>query len=189
VWLVVGLGNPGSQHQANRHNVGFLVVDELLRRGRAPSPRAKFGAEINEAALAGSKTLFCKPMEFMNLSGQAVSRTAQFWKIEPAQTVVVHDELDVPFARLKLGEGGGHGGHNGLRSIISDWGTADFARVRFGIGRPANGRDAAAYVLENFTRDEQAQLPLLITEAADAVETIVASGLPAAMNKFNPKKK
>jgi peptidyl-tRNA hydrolase, PTH1 family len=189
VWLVVGLGNPGSQYQGNRHNVGFLVVDELLRRGRAPAPRAKFGAEINEASVAGDKVLFCKPMEFMNLSGQAVARAAQFWKVAPAQTVVVHDELDVPFGRLKLGIGGGPGGHNGVRSIIADWGTPEFNRVRVGISRPTHGRDAAAYVLENFTRDEQAQLPLLVGEAADAVETIVSSGLSTAMNRFNAKKK
>lgn len=189
MWLVVGLGNPGSQYQGNRHNVGFMVVDELLRRGRAPSPRAKFGAEINEAPIGGDKVLFCKPMEFMNVSGQAVARAAQFWKITPAQTVVVHDELDVPFGRLKLGAGGGHGGHNGLRSIIADWGTPEFTRVRVGIGRPTHGRDAAAYVLENFTRDEQAGLPELVGEAADAVETIVGSGLTAAMNRFNAKKK
>jgi PTH1 family peptidyl-tRNA hydrolase len=189
VWLVVGLGNPGSQYQGNRHNVGFMVVDELLRRGRAPAPRAKFGGEINEAVLSGSKALFLKPMEFMNVSGQAVARAAQFWKLTPSETVVVHDELDVPFGRLKLGTGGGHGGHNGLRSIIADWGTPEFARVRFGIGRPTHGRDAAAYVLENFNRDEQAELPVLIAEAADAVEAIISAGLPAAMNKFNAKKK
>jgi PTH1 family peptidyl-tRNA hydrolase len=189
VWLVVGLGNPGSQYQGNRHNVGFMVVDELLRRGRAPAPRAKFGAELYEASLGDGKAFFCKPMEFMNVSGQAVARVAQFWKLTPAETVVVHDELDVPFARLKLGAGGGHGGHNGLRSIMADWGTPDFVRVRFGIGRPTHGRDAAAYVLENFTRDEQAQLPALIAEAADAVESIVSSGLTPAMNKFNTKKK
>jgi PTH1 family peptidyl-tRNA hydrolase len=190
VWLVVGLGNPGSQYQGNRHNVGFMVVDELLRRARAAPPRTKFGAELAEAPLGGgNKALFCKPMEFMNVSGQAVARVAQFWKVTPAETVVVHDELDVPFGRFKLGTGGGHGGHNGLRSIISDWGTADFARVRFGIGRPTHGRDAAAYVLENFSRAEQAELSILVAEAADAVETIVGSGLTAAMNKFNAKKK
>ena len=139
--------------------------------------------------MAGDKALFCKPMEFMNVSGQVVQRVAQFWKVTPAETVVVHDELDIPFGRLKLGAGGGHGGHNGLRSIIADWGTADFVRVRFGIGRPTHGRDAAAYVLDNFTRDEQAALPSLVAEAADAVEAIVGGGLTAAMNKFNAKKK
>ena len=189
MWLVVGLGNPGSQYQGNRHNVGFMVVDELLGRARASAPRAKFGGELSEGTLAGTKVLFLKPMEFMNVSGQAVARAAQFWKVAPAETVVVHDELDIPFGRLKLGAGGGHGGHNGLRSILADWGTADFARVRFGIGRPSHGRDAAAYVLESFTRDEQTQLPALIAEAADAVEAIVGSGLAAAMNKFNAKKK
>jgi len=189
VWLVVGLGNPGSQYQGNRHNVGFMVVDELLRRGRAPAPRAKFGAELCEAEVAGEKALFCKPMEFMNVSGQAVARAATFWKISPQQAVVIHDELDVPFSRFKLGAGGGHGGHNGVRSIIADWGTPDFTRIRFGIGRPPAGKPGAAYVLENFSRDEQSQLPALIAEAADAVEAIVSSGLSTAMNKFNAKKK
>jgi PTH1 family peptidyl-tRNA hydrolase len=189
VWLVVGLGNPGSEYQENRHNVGFMVVEELLRRARAPMARAKFGAEITEATIAGQKTLVCKPMEFMNVSGQAVARVAQFWKFGPDETVVVHDELDLPYGRLKLGAGGGHGGHNGVRSIIADWGTADFVRVRVGINRPPPGRDAAAYVLDDFSRAEQAALPALVAEAADAVETIVGSGLTAAMNRFNTKKK
>jgi PTH1 family peptidyl-tRNA hydrolase len=189
VWLVVGLGNPGSQYQDNRHNLGFMVVDELLRRGRAAAPRSKFGAELTEAALGATKALFCKPMEFMNLSGQAVARVAQFWKIGPSETVVVYDELDLPFAQLKLGSGGGHGGHNGVRSILADWGNADFARVRVGIGRPPAGHDPANFLLSDFNRDERSRLPDVIGEAADAVETIVGSGLSTAMNRFNQKKK
>jgi PTH1 family peptidyl-tRNA hydrolase len=189
VWLVVGLGNPGSQYQDNRHNLGFMVVDELLRRGKAPAPRAKFGAELAEATVGGTKALFCKPMEFMNLSGQAVTRVAQFWKIAPAETVVVYDELDIPFSQLKLGMGGGHGGHNGMRSIIADWGTPDFARVRVGIGRPPVGHDPANFLLSDFSRAERSKLPDVIADAADAIETIVGSGLSTAMNKYNQKKK
>jgi PTH1 family peptidyl-tRNA hydrolase len=189
VWLVVGLGNPGSQYQDNRHNLGFMVVDELLRRGKSPAPRSKFGAELAEATVGGTKALFCKPMEFMNVSGQAVTRVAQFWKIPPAETVVVYDELDIPFAQLKLGTGGGHGGHNGMRSIIADWGTPDFARVRVGIGRPPPGHDPANFLLSDFNRHERSKLPDVIADAADAVEIIVGSGLSTAMNKYNQKKK
>jgi PTH1 family peptidyl-tRNA hydrolase len=189
VWLVVGLGNPGSQYRGNRHNLGFMVVDELVRRCKTPPPRAKFGAELAEGELGGERVLFCKPMDFMNLSGQAVARAAQFWKIGPERTVAVHDELDLPFARLRLGLGGGAGGHNGVRSLIADWGTADFVRVRVGIGRPPGDQDPAAYLLSNFSKSEQADLPPVIDEAADAVEAIVKSGLTAAMNRFNPIKK
>jgi PTH1 family peptidyl-tRNA hydrolase len=126
-------------------------------------------------------------MEFMNLSGQAVARVAGFWKIPVADTIVVHDELDVPFGRLKLGVGGGHGGHNGLRSLIADLGDPGFARVRVGIGRPLPGRDAADYVLTDFSRAEAKELTELRALAADAVEAIVVQGVPAAMNRFNGK--
>jgi PTH1 family peptidyl-tRNA hydrolase len=185
--LVVGLGNPGSEYRDNRHNVGFMVVDELLVRARGSAARAKFGAEIAEVTLAGKRVLLCKPMEFMNVSGQAVARAAGFWKIPVADVVVVHDELDVPFGRLKLAAGGGPGGHNGVRSLIADLGGPNFPRVRFGIGRPAPGRDAADYVLADFSRAEEKELPELRMLAADAVEAIVANGISAAMNKFNGK--
>ena len=189
MWLVVGLGNPGAQYAATRHNLGFMVVDELVRRGKAGAPRAKFGAELAEGELGGERVLFCKPMEFMNVSGHAVSRAAQFWKVLPPSTVVVHDEIDLPFGRFKLGVGGGHGGHNGVRSLIADWGTADFHRVRIGIGRPPPGHDVAGYLLSDFSREERAELPFLVNEGADAVETIVKNGLQTAMNRFNGKKK
>jgi peptidyl-tRNA hydrolase, PTH1 family len=126
-------------------------------------------------------------MEFMNLSGQAVARVASFWKIPAADLIVVHDELDLPFGRLKLGAGGGHGGHNGVRSMLADLGSAEFARVRVGVGRPAAGRDSADYLLSNFSRAEDKELPALLGQAADAIEMIVGQGLPAAMNRFNGK--
>ena len=188
MWLVVGLGNPGREYAANRHNVGFDVVTELAARAKAPPLREKFGAEIGETTIRGERVLLCKPMEFMNVSGQSVARVAKFWKIPPASIVVVHDDLDLPFGRLKLCAGGGHGGQNGVRSVIADLGTADFLRVRFGIGRPAPGGDAANYVLADFSRAEQKELPDLRSTAADAVEEILANGLTAAMNRFNVKK-
>src|SRR5262252_6021580 len=188
MWLVVGLGNPGRQYAGNRHNIGFDVVAELASRASAPPLREKFGAEIGEATIRGERVLLCKPMEFMNVSGQAVARVAKFWKIPTGSIVVVHDDLDLPFGRLRLGAGGGHGGNNGVRSVIADLGTADFLRVRFGIGRPAAGGDAADHVLADFSRAEQKELPELRTSAADAVEEILANGLTAAMNRFNVKK-
>ena len=189
MWLVVGLGNPGPEYEETRHNIGFLTVDALMVRNRVSAPlRPKFGADVGEAQLGGARVLFCKPMEFMNVSGQAVARVARFWKIAPAETVVVHDDLDLPFGRLKLGAGGGHGGHNGLRSLITDWGTADFLRVRAGIGRPAPGRQSPAdYVLATFSKAEQKDLPDICARAAEAVETILKAGIGAAMNQFNGK--
>jgi PTH1 family peptidyl-tRNA hydrolase len=189
MFLVVGLGNPGRQYQGNRHNVGFRVVDQLAARAGAPSPREKYGAELLEIALGGEKVLLCKPMEFMNVSGQAVRQVAGFHKIPAPRTIVVHDELDVPFGRLKLGAGGGAGGHNGIRSIIAELGSPDFARVRFGVDRPPPNWQGADYVLANFTGSEQKELPALLDLACDAVEDIVSRGLMAAMNKFNTKPK
>jgi PTH1 family peptidyl-tRNA hydrolase len=187
--LVVGLGNPGPEYRDNRHNLGFMVVDVLGARGRGSSPRAKFGAELSEVTLAGARVLLCKPMEFMNVSGQAVARVAGFWKIPVADVIVVYDELDLPFGRLKLGTGGGHGGHNGVRSMLSSLGDAGFARVRVGIGRPPAGHDPADFLLSDFSRAEAKELPDVIGAAADAVEAIVKGGVTAAMNKFNGKAK
>src|SRR3954469_8646669 len=175
--LVVGLGNPGPEYQDNRHNLGFKVVDELAARARGNAPRAKFGAEIGEVTLAGARVLLCKPMEFMNVSGQVVARVAGFWKVPVAELIVVHDELDLPFGRLKLGVGGGHGGHNGVRSLLGDLGDAGFARGRAGSARvgvgggpPPAGHDAANHLLANFSRAEAKELPELVGLAADAVE-------------------
>jgi PTH1 family peptidyl-tRNA hydrolase len=188
MWLIVGLGNPGPEYEGNRHNLGFLVLDELLKRGRGGPLKAKLGAQIGEGIVGGQRALFCKPMEYMNVSGQAVARVAGFWKIPAQETVVVHDELDLLFGRLKIGVGGGPGGHNGVKSLISTMGPG-FARVRIGIGRPAAGRDPADWVLSDFSRAEQAELPELIADAAAAVDEIVARGTTSAMNKFNTKKK
>jgi PTH1 family peptidyl-tRNA hydrolase len=187
VWLLVGLGNPGREYRDTRHNLGFRIIDAISQRARAPAARAKLGAEVSEARIGSERVLLCKPMEYMNVSGQAVVRVAKFWKIAPAETVVVHDDLDLPFGRMKLGTGGGHGGNNGIRSIIAEWGTPDFPRVRLGIGRPAAGRDAADYVLAEFGSAERAALPDFCARAAEAVEHIVTDGLATAMNRFNGK--
>jgi len=187
VWLVVGLGNPGREYEGTRHNVGFRVVDLLAARAGSPAWRSKWGAEVVETKIGRERVLLCKPMEFMNISGQPVVRIASFWKVDAPHTVVVHDELDVPFGRLKLGQAGGHGGNNGVRSILAEWGTGDFHRVRVGIGRPAPGRDASGWVLSRFTDADQVDLPAILERAADAASCIVTDGPQVAMNRFNGK--
>ena len=188
MWLVVGLGNPGPTYEANRHNIGFKVVDELARRWNANSGwRAKFGGEV----LQKNQVVILKPQEFMNVSGQATQRTAAFHQIGPNETIVIHDEIDLDFGRLKVKVGGGHGGHNGLRSITEHLG-ADFLRVRCGVGKPKDkgveNEKVAGYVLSDFSTTENKELPFLIGGAADAVELILQKGSTAAMNQVNTEK-
>jgi PTH1 family peptidyl-tRNA hydrolase len=183
MWLVVGLGNPDPEYAANRHNIGFMVADELARRGKL-SWRSKFGGEL----ASGNGMTLLKPMKYMNLSGEVVQPAAAFLKIEPPNILVVHDELDIEFPRIQVKVGGGTAGHNGLKSIAQRLGTQDFIRVRVGISRPDPRWDPADYVLSDFTKVEQKEVPFLIADAADAVETIVKQGTTAAMNRFNRKK-
>jgi len=193
MWLVVGLGNPGKKYERNRHNVGFFVADELARRHHLGSFRDRFGGQAASGMVGLDKVLLLKPMEYMNHSGFAVQRAAQYHDIEPEKIVVIHDELDLDVARVKLKAGGGHGGHNGLRSIIDQLGSRDFVRVRIGIGKPGRpgGPPApergAGYVLSDFPA---AQLPAIeeaVATAAAAVESIVARGIRASMNEFNAR--
>jgi len=184
VWLVVGLGNPGREYEHTRHNIGFMVADELARRWNAAAYRSKFGGEIAQA----KDIVVLKPQEYMNVSGQAVQRTQAFYKIEPKDTIVVHDEIDLPFGKLRVKVGGGHGGHNGLRSIIQMTGDA-FLRVRCGMGKPVGGKEkVTGHVLGGFSKAEQTELPFLIGGAADAVQMILDKGATAAMNKVNAEK-
>jgi peptidyl-tRNA hydrolase, PTH1 family len=187
MWLIVGLGNPGREYAANRHNAGFMVVDELARRVGGLSFRGKFGGQLAEARLAGEKTMLLKPQSFMNCSGQVVAPAVRFFQVAPANLIVVHDELDLDVGRLKVKVGGGHGGHNGLRSIFADLGTPEFVRVRLGIGRPPPRMEGADYVLQDFSRAEAREVPFLLGDAADAVELILQAGVTSAMNRFNSK--
>ena len=189
MWLVAGLGNPGRQYAGNRHNAGFMVVDELMQQAAAGTPRLRMGAELAEATPGRTKVILCKPMEFMNVSGFAISRVAAFWKVPPGQTLVIHDDMDLEFGRLKLAMGGGTGGHNGLRSIVAELGTEGFARVRIGIGRPPPAWEGADYVLADFSQEERRMLPDLLKGAASATLAIIEDGVVAAMNQFNRKKK
>ncbi len=182
-WLVVGLGNPGPGYAGHRHNIGFMVVDELARRAGATF-QDKFKGRFTKALLRGREdALLIEPMTYMNRSGISVGAAAAFYKLTPERTIVVHDELDLDFGKLRLKQGGGHGGHNGLRSLYAHFGK-DFYRVRCGIGRPAHS-DVSSWVLSNFAGDDLPEVPDLVDAAADAVETLIADGLEAAANRFN----
>jgi peptidyl-tRNA hydrolase, PTH1 family len=189
VWLVVGLGNPGPKYAANRHNIGFMVVDEIARRARADVFKSKFGGDVATCEIAGQRSGLLKPMEYMNESGRAVQRTAAFYQIESKEIVVVHDEIDLELGRLQVKIGGGHAGHNGIRSMIENLGTPDFVRLRCGVGRPAGQKGkVVGHVLGDFGKSEQEEAKILIQEAADAVEEILRKGPQLAMNRVNAKK-
>lgn len=182
--LVVGLGNPGREHAGDRHNVGWMVVDELARRldGRW---RGKFAGQLAEVRLDGLRLGLLKPETFMNDSGRSVSAASRFFKVEPQSVLVVHDDVDLESGRLQARAGGGLGGHNGLRSLAQAMGTQDFVRLRVGVGRPGRGdpRSVADYVLSSFDPEDDAGT--LVSRAADAVETLARDGLETAQQKFN----
>ncbi|MER5646230.1 aminoacyl-tRNA hydrolase [Streptosporangium sp. NPDC002524] len=184
-WLVVGLGNPGPEYAGNRHNAGFMVLDELAARagGRFKAHRSR--AEVLEGRLAGVPAVLAKPLSFMNLSGGPVKALADFYKVDPARVVVVHDELDIPYGALRAKLGGGDNGHNGLKSITKSLATKDYLRVRFGIGRPPGRMDAAAYVLRDFATAERKDLAFLVDRASDVVESLIRAGLEPTQNAFH----
>jgi peptidyl-tRNA hydrolase, PTH1 family len=183
--LIVGLGNPGPRYAATRHNIGFAVVDLLAGRvgGRFKAHRSR--CEIVETRLVGLPVVLAKPMSYMNESGGPVNAAARFFKIPVERIVVVHDELDLSFGSIRLKRGGGEGGHNGLRSTAAALGSKQFARVRFGIGRPPGRQDPADYVLREFGSAERKELPYLIDRAADITEALLTHGLEAAQNEFH----
>ncbi|GAB48665.1 aminoacyl-tRNA hydrolase [Mobilicoccus pelagius] len=191
-WLLVGLGNPGPSYAGNRHNVGAMVVDELVRRGGTSLSRHKTRAQVAEFRLGvmpggapGPKVVAAVPLSYMNESGGPVSALAQYFSVPPERLVVIHDELDIPFDEVRLKRGGGEGGHNGLRSITKSIGTKEYTRVRVGIGRPPGRMDPADHVLRNFSATERKVLPLLLDTAADAAEAVVIEGLTAAQQRFH----
>ena len=187
-WLIVGLGNPGPEYARHRHNIGFMVADLLAQRaGLRLSRHRRVAADVAEGRLriGGPRIVLVKPLTFMNLSGGPVAGLAQFYKVPVAQVIAVHDELDVPYEQLRLKQGGGEGGHNGLRSISSALGTKDYLRVRVGIGRPPGRMDPADFVLRDFSATERKELPFLVGDAADAVELLVTQGLVVAQQKFH----
>lgn len=181
--LVVGLGNPGPNYAKTRHNVGFMVADLLAARiGSAFKVHKRSGAEIATGRLAGTSVVLAKPRTYMNESGRHVGPLAKFYSVAPADVVVLHDELDIDFGRIRLKYGGGVAGHNGLKSVAAALGTKDFQRVRIGVGRPPGRKDAATFVLEPFTSVERAELPTICEQAADATELLLSQGLEPAQN-------
>lgn len=184
--LVVGLGNPGPQYPKTRHNLGFMVADLLAARmGATFKVHKRSGAEIATGRLAHRPVVLAKPRTYMNESGRQVGPLAKFYSVTPADVIVIHDELDIDFGQIRLKQGGGEGGHNGLRSLVNALGTKDFHRVRIGIGRPPGRKDPAAFVLENFSATERPQVPTICEMAADATELLVEVGLEPAQNQVH----
>ena len=188
-FLIVGLGNPGREYASTRHNVGWLALDELAREAGATTFTKKFQGAFVKAALEGRDSVLLRPETFMNESGRSVQPAAAFFQVTPAQVIVLHDELDLPLGDVRVKLGGGHAGHNGLRSIVQHLGTADFVRVRMGIGRPPPGfsGDVADYVLGGFSTSERTLVPDMITKGAKTTLRILAVGLDRAMNEANTR--
>lgn len=184
--LVVGLGNPGPEYERTRHNVGFLVADSLAERiGGRFTVHKKSGTDLLQARLDGRQILIAKPRSYMNLSGRPVAALARFFSVPPTEVIVVHDELDLPFGAVRLKRGGGEGGHNGLRSISGALTTKDYLRTRIGIGRPPGRQDPADFVLKPFASAERKELPVVVEQAADAVELLLRVGLETAQNQLH----
>ncbi len=191
--MVAGLGNPGSKYARNRHNIGFMVVEELASKAGSSSSwkSAVKGAQTTTALLGTNRVVLVKPLEFMNLSGFAVQRAMAFHTIAIERLLVVHDEIDLDFGILRLKNGGGHGGHNGLRSIIEQLGKGEFARLRMGVGRdpnkPPGSKDTAAWVLGDFPKAQDSIVGAMISAACEDIETTVAKGIVPAMNQHNAR--
>jgi peptidyl-tRNA hydrolase, PTH1 family len=183
--VVAGLGNPGPRYAANRHNVGAMVLDELGDRVGGKFKAHKGLADVLEGRLGTRRVVLMKPRSFMNVSGGPVAGVAKFFKAEPADIVVIYDELDLPFGAVRLKLGGGENGHNGLRSISKSLGTKDYHRIRVGIGRPPGRMDPADFVLKDFSVIERKELPFIFDRAADATEALINNGLEAAQNAFH----
>jgi len=184
--LVVGLGNPGPRYATTRHNIGFMVAEVLAGRvGGSFKVHKRSGAEILTGRLGHRPVVLAKPRCYMNESGRQVGPLAAFYSVPPADVIVIHDELDIDFGRVRLKIGGGEGGHNGLRSVATSLGSKDFQRVRIGIGRPPGRKDPAAFVLEPFSSAERGEVPTICELAADATELLIGEGLDTAQNRVH----
>lgn len=190
LWLVVGLGNPGTRYDGTRHNVGFAAVDEIARQNSIPLKRAKANAQVGLGKVAGEPVLIVKPMTFMNLSGESVGKLCRFYKVPRHRCLVVYDDLDLASGQVKLKLKGGHGGHNGMRSIIDHFGgKRDFPRLRIGIGRPENPRvTIVKHVLQRFSAEERVGIDQAVRDCVTVVESIMANGMDRALSTVNQKK-
>lgn len=185
-WLLVCLGNPGDKYENTRHNVGFMVADEVAERQRAPIQKVKFKALTNVLTISGEKVLVMKPTTYMNLSGEAVRQAVDFYKVAPDHVLVISDDTSLAVGRLRVRKGGSAGGHNGLKSIIQHLGSDQFPRVKVGVGeKPHPDYDLADWVLGKFVGEDKKTIDAAVKRAADAVECIIADGCDKAMNRFN----
>lgn len=173
MWLLVGLGNPGAQYTGHRHNIGFMVLDAIAAEYGFPAFRSKFQGALSEGLIGGQKVAILKPQTYMNESGQSVGKAAKFYKIPPERIVVFHDELDLKPGEIRVKKGGGNAGHNGLKSIQAHLGTADFMRVRLGIGHPGDRARVSGYVLSDFAKAEEEWLERLIPAVAENVSGLL----------------
>jgi len=183
--LIVGLGNPGSKYAPTRHNLGFVVVSILAERYGIPLKKMTLSALWGQGRVAGEGVVLAQPTTYMNLSGQAVSRLLQYFKLSPEDLIVIHDDLDVPYGRLKLAQGGGAGGHRGVLSVQDTLDSEDFYRVKLGIGRPPPFMTSEDFVLTAFAREEWETVASLVERAVQAVITLLTTGLAAAQNQFH----
>ena len=185
MYLIIGLGNPGSEYENTRHNLGFRVINELASRLGLKSLKSKHQSFIGEGVIAGHKVLLAEPQTFMNNSGAAVRELLSWYKIDVKKLIVIYDDVDLEVGQIRVREKGSAGGHHGIESLIAHAGTTEFARVRIGISRPSLTGDVADYVLQNIPPAQREPLEAAIVTAADAAVSIITDGLAAAMNKFN----
>jgi peptidyl-tRNA hydrolase, PTH1 family len=187
MYLIIGLGNPGKRYQQTRHNIGFMVLEEIAARWEVDIKQKSFDALWNRGKVAGANVLLAMPQTYMNLSGNAARSLQTYFKVDTGNLIVIHDDLDLPFGAMRLKMGGGDAGHKGLKSIINCLGSADFMRVRMGIGKPAGRIPVEDYVLQKFRQDESDTLKQIIQTASEATADIIGSGLQQAMAKHHTK--
>ncbi|MFH2013314.1 MAG: aminoacyl-tRNA hydrolase [Pseudomonadota bacterium] len=183
--LVVGLGNPGEDYALTRHNIGFLIVERFAQKNNIEISKRKFKSIFGKGVIIDQKVIVTKPLTYMNLCGEAVKKLLDYFEVLPEELIVVHDDLDMEFGKIKIKEKGGHGGHNGIKSIISILGTSNFLRLKLGIGRPNSNKAAKDYVLSSFEEEQLDFLPDLIHLGEKVLTSIITEGAPAAINKFN----
>ncbi|MCB9025546.1 MAG: aminoacyl-tRNA hydrolase [Bdellovibrionaceae bacterium] len=184
--MIVGLGNPGPKYLMTRHNAGFLIVDALTQRNKINNYKEESKALVAKSKIDNIDVLIVKPLTYMNLSGEAVVPLLKYYKIEISDLLVVHDEVDLPFAKIKFQHNRGHGGHNGVRSLHNLMGSNDYSRLRFGIGRPSNPHlSVADFALQNFSNEEQKLLPEALSLAAEGVECFIVNGLNLTATRYN----
>jgi PTH1 family peptidyl-tRNA hydrolase len=186
-FLIIGLGNPGRQYKSNRHNIGFMLLNHLAERLETSFSRLESNALVTKAKHQDHSIILAKPQTYMNLSGQSVASLVKFYKISLENLLVVYDDVDLPFGRIRIRPSGGSAGQKGISSIIERLGTTDFPRLRLGVGRPPGSKGAASYVLKNFSGEDAEFLPHVLDRAVDAVFTYITYDLETAMNRYNPK--